>query len=301
MDAIAMRPYVCFAVREDLQPRDGKYPEIMDDLEILTGKLEETWAMFERLRRLWPKQESVRECVVPIGRRVYVIGDIHGCRDELERLHDRLAADWELASAKGCTIVYLGDYIDRGPDSRGVIGTLLGPSPIAGAERIFITGNHEQAMLDFLQAPESNPHWLDFGGMETLASYGVRRSAVGSRGRQELAERMAEAMPESHRVFFESLAPYHRIGDYFFVHAGVRPGVSLDRQVPDDCCWIRGAFLESRQWHGAMIVHGHTVTDQPDERANRIGIDTGAYASGVLTALRLEGNQRSFFQTGLSR
>lgn len=269
----------------------------MDAVELFTGRWGKVRGMIERLKRLWLGQETPRECLVPAGYRVYAIGDIHGCLAELDRLHNRIAVDWELAPAERCTIVYLGDYIDRGPDSRGVIETLLASPSIPGAERIFLSGNHEQAMIEFMMEPESNPHWLDFGGIETLASYGVRRSAIGSRGRQELADGLAAAMPESHRTFFQTLALHHRIGDYFFVHAGVRPGIGLNRQMADDCRWIRGPFLDSRQWHGAMIVHGHTITDEPEECVNRIGIDTGAYASGVLTALRLDGNRRSFLQT----
>lgn len=257
--------------------------------------------MLSQLKRLWSSGEPDPECRVPDGHRIYAIGDIHGCVKELDALHGRIEIDWQFGPAERCTIVYLGDYIDRGPDSRGVVDRLLGPPPIPGAERIFIGGNHEQAMLDFLEAPEATPHWLDFGGLETLASYGVRRSAIGSRGRQELADGLADALPEAHRDFFDSLLTYHRIGDYFFVHAGVRPGTPLEQQLPEDCRWIRGPFLQSRQWHGAMIVHGHTISDEPEECTNRIGIDTGAYATGVLTALRLEGLSRKFFQTTANR
>lgn len=257
--------------------------------------------MLDRLKRLWSAEKADHDARVPDGHRIYAIGDIHGCVRELDALHGRIEVDWLFGPAERCTIVYLGDYIDRGPDSRGVIDRLLGAPPIPGAERIFLSGNHEQAMLDFLADPEGNPHWLDFGGLETLASYGVRRSAIGSRGRQELADGLAAALPKTHRDFFESLLIHHRRGDYFFVHAGVRPGVALDQQSPEDCRWIRGPFLQSRQWHGAMIVHGHTITDEPEDCANRIGIDTGAYATGVLTALRLEGSNRSFFKTTSNR
>jgi len=257
--------------------------------------------MLDRLKRLWSAEKADHESRVPEGHRVYAIGDIHGCVRELDALHGRIELDWRFDPAERCTIVYLGDYIDRGPDSRGVIDRLLGAPPIPGAERVFIAGNHEQAMLDFVEGPETNPHWLDFGGLETLASYGVRRSATGSRGRGELAGGLADALPAAHRDFFDGLLIHHQIGDYFFVHAGVRPGVSLDQQSPEDCRWIRGPFLQSRQWHGAMIVHGHTITDVPEEHDNRIGIDTGAYATGVLTALRLEGASRSFFKTTANR
>jgi serine/threonine protein phosphatase 1 len=238
---------------------------------------------------------------VPDGLRVYAIGDIHGCRDALETLHAMIAADADRAEAQRVLLIYLGDYIDRGPDSAAVIDLLLAGPPVAGAERVFLCGNHEQAMLDFMAAPDLARKWLQFGGMETLASYGITRATSAGNWRESLARQLEDKLPDRHRQFFKGLTDWHRSGDYFFVHAGIRPGRRLDRNTSDDFRWIREPFLTDRRWHGARIVHGHTISGTPDVHPNRIGIDTGCYDGGPLTALVLWQNQHSFLQTPADR
>jgi len=233
--------------------------------------------------------------------RVYAIGDIHGEVRALDALHGRIAADAADALRRGvsCLIVYLGDYVDRGPDSRGVLDRLTGPAP-EGMARRFLRGNHEAVMLNFLTEPAAVAEWLDFGGLETLQSYGVR-VALGVGGAERIRQfgaALAERLPDAHRRFLASLEPMIVLGDYAFVHAGVLPGRPLDQQRVEDLLWIREPFLSSKAWHGRVVVHGHTVVDDPEVLENRINIDTGAYASGVLTALVLEGMEQRVLQIG---
>lgn len=236
---------------------------------------------------------------VPAGRLVYAIGDIHGRADLL----DRLLRDIELdaAAIHGVarrTLVFVGDYVDRGPDSRGVVDRLL-TGPPSGFDAVFLRGNHEAFLLDFLRRPDALSLWLYNGAAETLASYGldVSDTALRQADAGTWRDRFVERLPQDHRAFYEALALSAVIGDYLFVHAGVRPGVPLDRQDPGDLMWIREAFLESRRSFGHMVVHGHTPGSEPVTRPNRIGIDTGAWMTGRLTALRLWGTQRRFLTT----
>lgn len=211
-------------------------------------------------------------------------------RAALEALHHRIAADMAAGGAADCVVVYLGDYVDRGPDSAAVLDCLAAPAP-AGWQRRFLRGNHEAAMLGFLAAPEANLAWLEFGGMETLGSYGVRLPRTGSlaeRARQ-MAEDLARAVPAEHLAFLAGLEWSVDLGDYLFVHAGIRPGRPLARQKPEDLLTIREPFLSSRAWHGKVVVHGHSMTPRPELLANRIGVDTGAYAGGPLSCIILEG------------
>lgn len=230
---------------------------------------------------------------------IYAIGDIHGCARELDDLHAQIVSDAARrrgAPTRRVTLVYVGDYVDRGPDSAGVIDRLLAPAPISGAERIFLRGNHEDAMLVFLADPEAGADWLDFGGLETLRSYGVSPGG-GPLWRQKLAEGLAARLPPAHKQFLESLPDRWSCGGYGFVHAGIRPGLAWEAQKTDDLLWIREPFLSSRTRFDRKIIHGHTITDRPDVRPNRIGIDTGAYHSGILTALVIDGDKESFLQT----
>ena len=229
---------------------------------------------------------------LPAGRRIYAIGDVHGRADLLERLQQRIAADVELNPIADPLLVCLGDYVDRGPDSAGVLDLLLGETP-AGMRRVALMGNHEELMLRFLVDDSAGAVWLANGGDATLESYGVDPAESYERARRQLAARL----PARHRTLLESLALSHSEGDYFFAHAGIRPGVALDRQRREDLLWIRGEFLRSDIDHGKVVVHGHSITAEPDVRANRIGIDTGAYASDRLTCLVLEGRERRFFVT----
>lgn len=235
---------------------------------------------------------------VPDDSVVYAIGDVHGCADRLDALHAAIVADAATRSAKRRVLVWLGDYVDRGPDSRGVIERLLAPPP--GFETVALKGNHEQFLLDFLADPSIGPHWMMNGGAETLASYGIP-IMDGCYFRADrwdaLSRALREALPPAHRRLLDRLRPSHREGDYLFVHAGIRPGTTLDEQELDDLIWIRGEFLFSEADHGAIVVHGHTISDDPQIRPNRIGIDTGAFFSDRLTALVLEGGDRHMLQT----
>ncbi len=234
---------------------------------------------------------------VPPGTVVYAIGDIHGELRLLDDLLDAIRADAERLEPARRVVVFLGDYVDRGPDSRGVLDRLIG-RPLPGFETHFLMGNHEAAMLDFLEDPVAAMGWLRFGGLETLGSYG----ALGAPGTVIPARCMGwrdalkKALPPAHLDFLRALNLYVVVGDYAFVHAGIRPGRPLDAQVADDLLWMRDPFLTDRRRHEKVIVHGHTVVDAPELLENRIAVDTGAYASGVLTALVLNGEERRFLQ-----
>ena len=228
---------------------------------------------------------------------MYCIGDIHGRDDLLAELHGQIEAD--AADYPGRKqILYLGDYIDRGPESRQVIERLLN-APLAGFEAIFLKGNHEQALLDFLEFPGAAASWMVFGGRETLASYGIEVPPhTIHQELASLAEALKAALPPEHLAFFRDAPVCWRGGDYYFVHAGIRPGVPLDRQHVEDQLWIREDFTESTRDHGVVVVHGHTNREQAEFRPNRVGIDTGAYFTGVLTCLVLESEDQRLLQTG---
>ena len=228
---------------------------------------------------------------LPPGRRVYSIGDIHGRLDLLEELHGMILED--AAGHDGSkAIVYLGDFIDRGAQSKQVVDLLI-EQPLDGFEAIHLLGNHEQAMLDFMEYPEAAAAWLSFGGQVTLLSYGAGLGRV-QMGRQVqiLRDELDARLPQSHREFLASCRLMHVEGSYCFAHAGIRPGVPLEEQKAEDLMWIRGEFCDSAEDHGCIVVHGHSITEEVEWRPNRIGIDTGAYYSGLLTALVLEGDQQ---------
>ncbi|HLY56853.1 MAG TPA: metallophosphoesterase [Stellaceae bacterium] len=230
----------------------------------------------------------------PPGTRLYVVGDIHGYPDHLARLHELILEDAATAGAARNVVVYVGDYVDRGPDSRRVIETLL-RSPLPGFESVHLMGNHEAAMLSFLDEEELQMDWLGFGGAQTLGSYGVsspRRFVEFREAREELARKL----PPDHSAFLRGLALSHTEGDFFIVHAGVRPGAPLSAQVEDDLLWIREPFLSSRETFGKIVVHGHTIDRQPQVRSNRIGVDTGIYRYGRLTCAVMEGGRLGFLR-----
>lgn len=235
---------------------------------------------------------------VPADTVVYAVGDIHGRLDLLEALQGCIVDDASRRTASRRVVVYLGDYVDRGPDPAGVIDRLVG-APLDGFDSVHLAGNHEDFLVRFLERPEIGPVWLANGAAATLASYGVDVAGPDSASPAALAARFAGALPASHRAFLDGLALSHVEGDYAFVHAGVQPGVALADQSRDDLLWIRRPFLESRARHEHVVVHGHTIRDAPDVRDNRIGIDTGAFATGILTAVALEGDERRFIDTGI--
>ncbi len=238
------------------------------------------------------------EARVPEGVRVYAVGDIHGRADLLRGLHDLIAADAAATPGLEKTIVYLGDYVDRGLESRGVIDLLLDSTP-PGVAPVHLGGNHEDALLSFLDDFAIGPAWLQPGGDATLFSYGVALS--GRLGEQktliDAQLGLRQNLPERHLAFLRGLKPYHEVGGYLFVHAGLRPGVPIEAQEPEDLKWIRDEFLDSTVDHGRVVVHGHSISREVEYRPNRVCIDTGAYATGVLTCLVLEGAERRLLQT----
>lgn len=236
---------------------------------------------------------------VPAGTRVYAIGDIHGRADLLDDLHARIVEDSRTSEAGRHVVVYLGDYVDRGLDSKGVIDRLLG-DPLPGFEKVFLKGNHEDAFLKFFVEPEFGRDWKYYGGLETLMSYGVKALPLKDDPEAFVAARdeLAKNFPPAHLDFLGSLRLWHEEGDFYFAHAGVRPGRALAEQTGEDLMWIRDDFLASDVDFGKVVVHGHTPEEQPVQRDNRIGIDTGAYITGVLTCVVLEEAERRFIGTG---
>ena len=195
-------------------------------------------------------------------------------------------------------VVYLGDYIDRGSSSRQVLDLLIGQS-LADFETIYLLGNHEQSMLDFLSHPRAAAAWLSFGGQVTLLSYSVGLGRVMMTQDPELLrDELEEKLPQSHLEFLSSCRLVYSEGSYCFVHAGIRPDVPMEDQMIDDLLWIREDFTRSRVRHEHIVVHGHSISDEVEWLPNRIGIDTGAFQSGLLTALVLEGQDRRLLQTG---
>lgn len=226
---------------------------------------------------------------LPHGIRVYAVGDVHGRLDCLNRVEERIAQHAAEQGASGSRVIFIGDYVDRGPDSRGVIEKLAA-GRFAGLPAQYLLGNHEDAMLHFLADPGSGSDWLAFGGNTTLASYGVRIAAEPRRRELESAARdLSERLPPHHLAFLQGLDLTIRLGGYLFVHAGVRPGVDLARQRRADLLTIREPFLTSRVRHPWRVVHGHTVVAKPELLPSRIGIDTGAYATGKLSCIAIAG------------
>jgi serine/threonine protein phosphatase 1 len=224
--------------------------------------------------------------------RVYAIGDIHGRLDLLERAIAAVERDVEQYGSAALTVT-LGDYIDRGPDSRGVIERLsTNPFPIP---YVALKGNHETLLETFLADPEFGLQWRQLGGTETLHSYGVRLSRLmQGRGYDVIARELRAALPPAHGDFLKSLKTSFSHGKYFICHAGVRPGVPLDLQAEYDLLWIRGEFLNSDTDFGKVVVHGHTPVVQPEVLHNRINIDTGAFATGKLTCVALDKDGHRF-------
>lgn len=253
--------------------------------------------LFARTRPAQPQPRGVAPQVPPESR-VYAVGDIHGRLDLLRDIHLQIHEDAYRRQAPRNVVIYLGDYIDRGDESRAVIDLLL-DQPLPGFVSVHLKGNHEDSMLRFLDDVTIAPAWLFYGGASTLLSYGVKPPDATMRGEDLVrAQRELRArLPERHLRFLERLPLSHVEGDYFFAHAGARPEVPLEAQSAEDLMWIRDEFLESSAEFGKIIVHGHTITERPDVRRNRIGIDTGAFASNRLTCLVLEGTEWSFLQT----
>ncbi len=234
----------------------------------------------------------------PAGCRVYAVGDIHGRADLLRRLHEQIRDDAEDAPELRKVVVYVGDYVDRGPDSFGVIDMLI-HEPLEGFERHHLKGNHEDMLMEFLETRSGHETWIVNGGRNTMESYDVDLwdIGLGLGNTPGLSEKLQANIPEDHLAFLAGLELRHREGGYLFVHAGLRPGVALDDQEEHDFLWIRHDFLDSDADYGMIVVHGHSINPEPDIRPNRIGIDTGAWRTGHLTALVLEDDGVRFLRT----
>lgn len=233
----------------------------------------------------------------PRGHRAYAIGDVHGRLDLLDELLAAIERDIERRPHRKNALVFLGDLIDRGPDSRDVIERLR----TFRHDRLtpyFLGGNHEEVLLRLLNGERGLlTSWLQFGGAECLASYGFDPSLLELRNERACLVAIKQVIPESHVRFIASFSDTLRFGDYLFVHAGIRPGIELSLQSQSDLRWIRSPFLEDKSNHGVVVVHGHTISNEVEIEENRIGIDTGAYRTGRLTALAVEGEERWLLDT----
>ena len=232
---------------------------------------------------------------LPIDAPVYAIGDVHGRADLLNALIDVIVYDCRSSQEKP-HLVFLGDYIDRGFQSREVISTLIELGRNKDFETVFLKGNHEQAMLRFLNDHQIGPDWANFGGRETLISYGISppKSINAVEEWQEIQQELVKTIPAQHVEFLEKLEVSHKIGPYGFVHAGVKPGVPYEQQTDEDRMWIRDEFLNAKDKEDLFIVHGHTPVNAPYSDHRRVNVDTGAYFTGRLTAVKIEGDKMSF-------
>jgi serine/threonine protein phosphatase 1 len=238
---------------------------------------------------------------VPEDTCVYAVGDIHGRLDLLKEMNQKIIDDMKKNPCARKVVVYLGDYIDRGRESKGVISELIS-NPIAGAEIIHLRGNHEQTMIDYFGDKELAASWFLWGGAATVRDYGV--GEWDKHGRRlnltEVHEQFVNAVPDDHKEFIRALPYTHEEGDYVFVHAGFRPHLPMDEQNSHDMMTIRDTFIKSAYDFGKMVVFGHTVQEEVFKAPGRLGIDTGAYATGVLTAVVLCGSEQRFLQTSPS-
>jgi serine/threonine protein phosphatase 1 len=239
-------------------------------------------------------EETSGRSAVPADHFVAAIGDVHGRLDLVEALWPKIDAASRVSSARRRILIFIGDYVDRGTQTRALIDRLL--QGFAGFETVFLKGNHDATMLQFLIDPKMGEAWRNFGGLETLRSYGIEHGP--RKDWSQTRSEFAAALPPEHLQFFKNLKLHVTVGDYLFVHAGLKPRVPLEEQRELDLLWIREEFLDSPVNFGRMVIHGHSPTDAPDVRPNRIGIDTGAYATNNLTAIILEERTRRFLSTG---
>jgi len=251
--------------------------------------------MFDFLKSLLPQgKPAAARASVPAGQRVYAIGDIHGRCDLLAALIAGIEADAAAAGPADTTVILLGDLVDRGDDSAGVIALARDWQERAGFTVRILAGNHEEMFLRSFANLDILRHFLRHGGRETLLSYGLERTRYNNANIEQVQAMMHEVVSPEERDFIAGFEDMIAIGDYLFVHAGIDPEVPIEEQKVADLRWIREPFLSHEQPYGAVVVHGHTITEQVVETSNRIGIDTGAYATGRLTALVLEGAERRF-------
>jgi serine/threonine protein phosphatase 1 len=251
--------------------------------------------MLKTLRQIFVREnEAPPGGAVPPGQRVYAVGDIHGRLDLFEAIIGAVEEDDASSAPAETTVILLGDLVDRGPDSAGVVARARD----WGTQRRvrILAGNHEEMFLSSFEDVDVLRHFLRFGGKETVLSYGIDRDAYNAAELEDVQAMMKAAVPEADQEFLRSFEDMIAIGDYLFVHAGIVPGVPFEEQRRKDLRWIREPFLSHVEPFGAVVVHGHTISDDPVERGNRIGIDTGAYSSGRLTALVLEGDTRRYIE-----
>jgi serine/threonine protein phosphatase 1 len=247
------------------------------------------------LKRLFAKRPAPS---LPPGRRVYAVGDIHGRLDLFDALLGSIATDNAKRCAAHVDLILLGDLIDRGPESAGVVRRAM-EKPAWVTQLVALMGNHEEAMVEALNGNLDMARiWLRVGGQAALTSWGIDFSQLDEAHTEEIIVVARRLVPQVERAWLSRMRTSYTLGDYHFVHAGVRPGIALSRQTTKDAYWIRDDFLASRAHHGAMIVHGHSISPDVETLDNRIGIDTGAYVTGRLTALCLEGSDRWLLQTG---
>jgi serine/threonine protein phosphatase 1 len=259
--------------------------------------MSEVCLFLKLFRRVSANIAAARNFAGPEGQRVYAVGDIHGRLDLLDNLLAQIEDDIVARPVPTIGLVFLGDLVDRGPNSAGVIERLCTLQHFP-AKALFLMGNHEEVLLRVLNGePGLAYDWLGFGGDACAESYGVAASELQAMSEERIAEVLGAAIPPAHVAFLESFGDTFRFGDYLFVHAGIRPGVPIEEQQPKDLRWIRNPFLSDGHDHGCMVVHGHTISDGIDQRVNRIGIDTGAYRTGILTAAVIEGSELRFLAT----
>jgi len=251
--------------------------------------------MFRSLRKLFGPKTAPRLPAVPDGTRYYVIGDIHGRLDLFGALIDAIEEDDKSRPGAESHVILLGDLVDRGPDSAGVISRTR---EWQGKRSVrVLVGNHEEMMLGAFERPEVLRHFLKHGGRETVLSYGLSRKQFNAMSLSELFELLPKLVPQEERDYIASFEEMIVAGDFVFVHAGIDPKLPLEEQQRKDLLWIRDRFLNHEGPLDKVVVHGHTIFERVMDCGNRIGIDTGAFRSGVLTALVLEGEQRRVIQS----
>lgn len=253
--------------------------------------------MLKRLLRRKNISRPIDSAAIPEGRRVYAIGDIHGRNDLLQQLLDKIIKDDGERDDAESEIIFLGDLVDRGPDSAGVIDTAMQIKAELGNVR-FLMGNHEEVYLAAATGNEKSVRFFNrIGGRETILSYEISMKEYAELDMSQLARRIPELFPKEHIDFIAGFEDQIIIGDYAFVHAGIRPGIPLSEQRQKDLRWIREDFLSAQEAHEKIIVYGHTINDEVVETGTRIGVDTGAYYSNKLTALALQGSERWYLDT----
>jgi|TARA_R100001244_G_scaffold44182_6_gene39910 serine/threonine protein phosphatase 1 len=253
--------------------------------------------MLNRLLRKRKPARPIDSATVPEGRRVYAIGDVHGRNDLLQQLLQKIVMDDGERGAAKSEIIFLGDLVDRGPDSAGVLETAMQLKATAGNVR-FLMGNHEEVYLAAATGDEKSVRFFNrIGGRETILSYDISMKEYIELDMVQLAKRIPTLFPQEHVDFVSGFEDQIVVGDYAFVHAGIRPGLPLSEQRKKDLRWIREEFLATEAAHEKVIVYGHTISDEVVEAGNRIGIDTGAYYSNKLTALALQGSERWYLDT----